>query len=101
MRMLVASTMTLWMLVIAAAVYPLLAHIEVARGKNIGDVVTEIRIGRTVLISPDWCADAKVGNTYTAEINKDHTTLRVRVGQSVCKYHIVDTRPFLRHTPAP
>jgi hypothetical protein len=73
--------MTISTLVIAAVVYPLLAQIEVARGKNVGDVVTEIRIGRTVLISPDWCADAKVGNAYPAEINKDHTTLRVRVGR--------------------
>jgi hypothetical protein len=92
--------MTLWTLVIAAVTYPLLAHVGVARGKNVGDVVTEIQIERTVYISPDWCADAKIGNAYPAQIDKDHTTIRVRVGQSVCKYHIVDTRPFLRRTPS-
>jgi hypothetical protein len=42
-------------------VYPLLAHVDVARGKNVGDVVTEIRIERTVYISPDWCANAEIG----------------------------------------
>jgi hypothetical protein len=54
-----------------------------------------------VYISPDWCAAAKIENAYPAQIDKDHTTIRVRVGQSVCKYHIVDTRPFLRRTPSP
>jgi hypothetical protein len=93
--------MTLWTLVVASVVYPLLAHIDVARGKNVGDVVTEIQIERTVYISPDWCADAKTGNAYPAQIDKDHATIRVRVGQSVCKCHIVDTRPFLRRTPSP
>jgi len=50
--------MTLWalLLVIASVVYSLLAHVDVARGRNVGDVVTEIRIERTVYISPDWCA---------------------------------------------
>ena len=93
--------MTLWTLVIASVVYPLLAHVDVARGKNVGDVVTEIRIERTVYISPDWCADAEIGKTYPAQIDKGHTTVRLRVGQSTCKYHIVDTRPFLRRTPSP
>jgi hypothetical protein len=101
MRMLIATTMALLTLVIAAVVYPLLAHVDVARGKNVGDVVTEIQIERTVYISPDWCADAKIGNAYPAQIDKEHTTIRVRVGRSVCKYHIVDTRPFLRRTPSP
>ena len=87
--------MTLWTLVIASVVYPLLAHVDVARGKNVGDVVTEIRIERTVYISPDWCANAEIGNTYPAQIDKGRTTVRLRVGQSTCKYHIVDTRPFL------
>ena len=93
--------MTLWTLVIASVVYPLLAHVDVARGKNVGDVVTEIRIERTVYISPDWCANAEIGKTYPAQIDKGHTTVRLRVGQSTCKYHIVDTRPFLRRTPSP
>jgi hypothetical protein len=93
--------MTLWTLVIASVVYPLLAHVGVARGKNVGDVLTEIQIERTVYISPDWCADAEIGKSYPAQIDKDHTTVRVRVRQSICKYHIIDTRPFLRHTPPP
>ncbi len=94
-------TMTLWTLVIASVVYPLLAHVDVARGKNVGDIVTEIRIERTVYISPDWCANAEIGKAYPAQIDKSHTTVRLRVGQSTCKYHIVDTRPFLRRTPSP
>ena len=53
--------MTLWALVIASVVYPLLAHVDIARGKNVGDVVTEIRIERTVYISPDCCANAEIG----------------------------------------
>jgi hypothetical protein len=93
--------MTFWALVIASVVYPLLAHVDVARGKNVGDVVTEIRIERTVYISPDWCANAEIGQIYPAQIDKGRTTVRLRVGQSTCKYHIVDTRPFLRRTPSP
>ena len=62
--------MTLWALVIASVVYPLLAHVDVARGKNVGDVVTEIRIERTVYISPDWCANAEIGKAYPPQIDK-------------------------------
>jgi hypothetical protein len=93
--------MTIWALIVASVAYPLLARLDFARGKNAGDVVTEIQIERTVYISPDWCADAKVGRPFPAQIDKDHTTVRVRVGQSICKYHIIDTRPFLRRTPSP
>jgi hypothetical protein len=93
--------MTIWTLIIASVAYPLLAHLDFARGKNVGDIVTEIQIERTVYISPDWCADVKVGKPYPAQIDKDHTTVRVRVGQSICKYHIMDTRPFLSRTPQP
>jgi hypothetical protein len=99
--MLVEATMTLWTLVMASVVYTLVAHVDVARGKNVGDVVTEIQIERTVYISPDWCAAAEIGKAYPAQIDKDHTTVRVQVGQSICKYHIVETRPFLRRTPRP
>ncbi len=91
--------MTVWTLLFASAVYTLLAHVDVARGKNVGDVVTEIQIERTVYISPDWCADAAAGTAYPAQMDKDHKTVRLQVGQTVCKYHIVDTRPFLRRSP--
>src|SRR5580658_9273886 len=101
MRILAGATMTLWTQVMASVAYTLLAHVDVARGKNVGDVVTEIQIERTVYISPDWCANAEVGKAYPAQIDKDHTTVRVRVGQSICKYRSVDTRPFLRRTPSP
>jgi hypothetical protein len=93
--------MTLWTLLLASVVYTLLAHVDVARGKNVGDVVTEIQIDRTVYISPDWCADADTGVVYPAQIDKDQTTVRLRVAQKVCKYHIVATRPFLRRSPPP
>ena len=63
--------MTLWTLVIASVVYPLLAHVGVARGKNVGDVLTEIQIERTVYISADWCADAEIGKAYPAQIDKE------------------------------
>jgi hypothetical protein len=95
------ATMTLWTLVVASVVYPLLARVDVARGKKVGDVVTEIQIERTVYISSDWCANAEIGKVYPAQIDKGHTTVRVRVGESICKYHIVDTRPFLRRNPSP
>jgi hypothetical protein len=91
--------MTLWTLVMASVAYTLLAHVDVARGKNVGDVVTEIQIERTVYISPDWCAE--IGKAYPAQIDKGHTTIRLQVGQSICKYHIIETRPFLRRTPPP
>jgi hypothetical protein len=93
------AAMTICVLVIASMVYPLLAHVDVARGKNVGDVMTEIQIERTVYISPDWCTDAEIGKAYPAQIDKGRTTVWLRVGQGVCRYHIVDTRPFLRHTP--
>ncbi len=93
--------MTPSIVLLASVVYALLAHVDVARGKNVGDVVTEIQIERTVYISQDWCAAAETGNAYPAQIDKSHTTVRVLVGKSVCKYHVVDTRPFLRRTPPP
>jgi len=93
--------LTIWTLVFASVVYPLLAHVDVARGKNVGDVVTEIQIERTVYISPDWCADAEIGKDYPALMDKSHTTVRIRVGERICKYRIIDTRPFLRRTPSP
>jgi hypothetical protein len=93
--------MTLGTLVMASVAYTLLAHVDVARGNNVGDVVTEIQIERTVYISPDWCADAKIGKAYPAQIDKDHTTIRLQVGQSICKYHITATRPFLRRAAPP
>jgi hypothetical protein len=71
-------------------------------GENVDDIVTEMQIERTAYISPDWCADAKVGKPYPAQIDKGHTTVRVRVGQSIGKYHITDTRrPSLSLTPTP
>jgi hypothetical protein len=88
--------MTLWTILLAAVTYPLLAHVDVARGQQVGEVVTEIQIERTVYISPDWCADAKIGVAYPASIDKDHTTVRVKVGATECKYHVTATRPFLR-----
>ena len=88
--------MSLWTVLLASAVYTLLARVDIARGKNVGELVTEIRIERTVYISPDWCADAAAGTVYPAQIDKDQRTIRLQAGQAVCKYHITDTRPFLR-----
>ncbi|MGB6383844.1 MAG: hypothetical protein WBE45_10065 [Terriglobales bacterium] len=93
------DSMNLWMLLLAAVTYPMLAHLDVARGQHVGEIVTEIQIDRTVYISPDWCADAKIGAAYPAYINKDHTSVQVRIGETVCKYHITSTRPFLRRSP--
>ena len=93
--------MTLAIVLMASVVYPLLAHVDVARGKNVGDVVSEIQIERTVYISPDWCANAESGKAYPAQIDKNRTTVRLQVGQNVCKYHILDARPFLRRSPPP
>lgn len=53
------DSMNLWMLLLAAVTYPMLAHLDVARGQHVGEIVTEIQIDRTVYISPDWCADAE------------------------------------------
>jgi hypothetical protein len=91
--------MTLWILLFASVVYTLLAHVDVARGKNVGDLVTELRIEQTVYISADWCSDAVIGRVYAAQVDKDGKTIRLRVGDTICKYHVLDTRPFLSHTP--
>lgn len=93
--------MTPWSLLLAAATYTLLAHVDFARGEHVGDVVTELRIERTVYISPDWCPDAELGKLYPAQIDKDHSTIRLKVGERVCKYHVTGTRPFLRRGPTP
>jgi len=74
MRMLAGATMTLWALVIASVVYPLLAHVDIARGKNVGDVVTEIRIERTVYISPDWCANGGAETSFDLTREPNSTT---------------------------
>jgi hypothetical protein len=79
--------------------YALLAHIDVARGQHVGEIVTEIQIERTVYISPDWCGEAKIGVAYPARINNDHTNVQVKVGDTICKYRITATRPFLRRGP--
>ena len=60
--------MTLWSLLLASVTYSLLAHVDVARGTNVGDLVTEIRIERTVYVSPDWCPDADTGRSSTRTI---------------------------------
>jgi hypothetical protein len=96
----ISGFMNLWTLLLAAVTFPLVAHLDVARGQNVGEIVTEIQIDRTVYISPDWCADAKIGAAYPASINKDHTSVQVRIGETVCKYHITSTRPFLRRRPS-
>jgi hypothetical protein len=80
--------------------YPLIAHIDVARGQHVGEIVTEIQIERTVYISKDWCGEAKIGVAYPALVNKDHTYVQVKVGDTICKYRITATRPFLRRGPA-
>ena len=49
----ISGFMNLWTLLLAAVTFPLVAHLDVARGQNVGEIVTEIQIDRTVYISPD------------------------------------------------
>lgn len=85
--------------VLAEDRYPLIGIIGIGRGKYPGDYVTEIRIDHTIYVSADVCkAQTQQKSRYPARMEKQ--TVWLRVGTSVCKYHITDEHPYLSHREA-
>jgi hypothetical protein len=70
------------------------ARLGVTRGNGLGSLWAEIQIDRTVYVSHDYCEAAGLIGSYAAEIRKN--TVRLRVGNKVCKYHILYDRPALK-----
>ena len=69
------------------------AKLFVGRGATVGTYVTELRIGRTVYTSKDYCAAAGLSGEYPAKLEKDKITLMV--GAKVCRYRVTDSHPYL------
>ena len=81
----------------SAASFPLKAWVSLTKGdRGLGSYFVQIRIDRTVYISRDFCAQAGyLGGPYPATLNDHKTVVQLQAGKKVCKYHIVDSRPFL------
>ena len=81
----------------ASANLPLKAWVSLTKGdRGLGSYFMQIRIDRTVYISRDFCAEAGyVGGPYPATLNDHKTVVQLQAGKKVCKYHIIDSRPFL------
>src|SRR5437763_4235948 len=71
-----------------------LARLGVTRGYGLGSLWAEIQIDRTVYVSHDYCEAAGLIGSYAAEIGKN--TVRLHVGNKLCKYHILYARPALK-----
>jgi|SRR5215467_3226573 len=76
------------------------AVLGVARGEVAGSYVTELRIGRTVYLSLDYCEAAGMFGEYPAQV-EGQKLVRLSAKNKVCKYRIFDTRPFLSHRQPP
>jgi hypothetical protein len=70
------------------------ARLGVTRGYGLGSLWAEIQIDRTVYVSHDYCEAAGLIGSYPAEVKKN--TIRLHVGNKVCKYHILYDRPALK-----
>ena len=70
------------------------ARLGVTRGYGLGSLWAEIQIDRTVYVSHDYCEAAGLIGSYPAEVRKN--TVRLHVGNKVCKYHILYNRPALK-----
>ena len=80
----------------ASANLPLKAWVSLTKGGGLGSYLMQIRIDRTMYISRDFCAEAGyVGGPYPARLNDHKTVIELQAGKKVCKYHVIDSRPFL------
>ncbi|HEX3104416.1 MAG TPA: hypothetical protein VHQ22_08210 [Terriglobales bacterium] len=70
------------------------ARLGVTRGYGLGSFWAEIQIDRRVYVSHDYCEAAGLIGLYTADVRKN--TVRLHVGNKVCKYHILYDRPALK-----
>jgi hypothetical protein len=70
------------------------ARLGVTRGYGLGSLWAEIQIDRTVYLSHDYCEGAGLIGSYPAEVRKN--TIRLDVGNKICKYRILYDRPALK-----
>jgi hypothetical protein len=77
--------------------FPLRAWLSLTKGDHgLGSYFVQIRIDRTVYISRDFCAEAGyLGGPYPAALNEHQTVVQLQAGKKICKYHIIDSRPYL------
>lgn len=80
--------------------YPLVAVAGIGRGEFPGTYTTELRIGRTIYVSPDSCKTELAWNgRYPARMNS--RTIWLLVGSRSCKFHVTDEHPYLLHRQKP
>ena len=81
----------------SATNFHLQAWVSLTKGdRGLGSYFVQIRIDRTVYISRDFCAEAGyLGGPYPAALNDHQTVVQLQAGKKVCKYHIIDSRPYL------
>ena len=100
MSRIVAALMLLGTLHAAEKDYPLIAVAGIGRGEYAGTYITELRIGRTVYVSPDSCkAEVSWNGHYPARMNS--RTIWLLVGAHSCKYRVTDEHPYLSHRERP
>jgi hypothetical protein len=82
---------------LSATSFPLKAWVSLTKGDGgLGSYFVQIRIDRMVYISRDFCAEAGyLGGPYPAVLNDSKTVVQLEAGKKVCKYHIIDSRPYL------
>ncbi len=75
------------------------AWVGIAKGdQGPGSYFAEIRIGRTVYVSRDHCkAAGYVSGPYPSHVDMRKNIVQLQVGNKVCTYHILDSRPLLQH----
>ena len=82
---------------LSATSFPLRGWVSLTKGdRGLGSYFVQIRIDRTVYISRDFCAEAGyLGRPFPASLNDQKTVVQLQAGKKVCKYHIIDSRPYL------
>lgn len=82
---------------LSASTFPLKAWISLTKGdRGLGSYFVQIRIDRAVYVSRDFCAEAGyLGGPYPAALNQHQTVVQLQAGKKICKYHIIDSRPYL------
>lgn len=82
---------------LSATSFPLRGWVSLTKGDHgLGSYFVQIRIDRTVYISRDFCPEAGyLGGPYPAALSDQKTVVQLQAGKKVCKYHIIDSRPYL------
>lgn len=82
---------------LSATSFPLQGWVSLTKGdRGLGSYFVQIRIDRIVYISRDFCAEAGyLGGPFPAWLNDQKTVVQLNTGKKICKYHIIDSRPYL------